>query len=249
MSINYLQVLGRVRHRIRFSEGPWINLPYQQMKSLLYQEFGEKVAEGLLASKTGTHYVIDGIEFEVYLDPESDDTQGWQTTTDASWIYPDTTTNATISTGDAKIEWDDECFVKCVGWDDTENLLPGCDCSVQRALENLLHSEDAESPFINELAAMMHAIAEQKGWFDNLPTALELLSLVHTEVSEASECVRTRSMSMYYEDGKPEGFPVELADIILRVCTIAEHWNVDLEQAIMAKLKYLIRSARTEKLY
>ena len=241
MSINYLRVLGRVAYQIRFSEGPWIRLPYVQMRSLLYQEFGEKVAEGLLNCPSGSHMKIGEVEFESYLEPEPDATETWQTTTDASWIYPDITTGTTTTNVDVG------CAAQCEGWD-TE-LVQGCQCSAQRALDDIMSNEDAAMPSVNELAIMMHEIAEQKGWFDNFPTALELLSLVHTEVSEASECVRMRSMSMYYEDGKPEGFPAELADIILRVCTIAEHWNVNLEQAIMVKLKYNVRRPKNEKIY
>ena len=37
---------------------------------------------------------------------------------------------------------------------------------------------------------------------------------------------------------KPEGFPIELADILIRVFDLAEAWDIDLEAALQEKMAY-----------
>lgn len=68
------------------------------------------------------------------------------------------------------------------------------------------------------------------------------LALIHAEISEAGECVARGDMSLYFvrdnleasprdftsnevavkHGYKPEGFPIELADVFLRLCDLAE---------------------------
>lgn len=95
---------------------------------------------------------------------------------------------------------------------------------------------------IKQAAWAIHSNAVEKGWYDgvedvNDPTfVLSRLALIHTEVSEACEDVRTGAMTTELrDDGKPVGFPSELADIVIRVFDVAESMGIDIESEIVAK--------------
>lgn len=97
---------------------------------------------------------------------------------------------------------------------------------------------------VTALVAKCHATARAKGWHDGTdptdPTqVLAWLALIHSEVSEATEDVRTRRMDpTTREDGKPEGFPSELADIAIRLFDVAGALGIDLDEAIVAKMRF-----------
>lgn len=97
---------------------------------------------------------------------------------------------------------------------------------------------------INQLILQSHSTAVSKGWWDdpnrNIP---ELLALIHSEVSEALEAFRDTGktgLSEVWEDehNKPEGFTVELADVLIRIADLCGEYNLDLESAISSKLSY-----------
>lgn len=61
---------------------------------------------------------------------------------------------------------------------------------------------------INNTVQEIHEIARSKGWWcdmDDGPTPLEVHALIHSEVSEATECVRNREKFYWHNNGKPEG--------------------------------------------
>jgi NTP pyrophosphatase (non-canonical NTP hydrolase) len=103
-----------------------------------------------------------------------------------------------------------------------------------------------------------HALAVEKGWYegvtDNLsPTRIgSRLALIHGEISEALDCVSKGRMSFFWLGLKPEGFPVELADVFLRLCDFAESvgvqmdepsglsvWHLDTPESVAAELNSL----------
>ena len=86
----------------------------------------------------------------------------------------------------------------------------------------------------------------------------EKIALVHSEASEALEAYRdllsvavapTNTPAfrgvlqhVWYneaeEDLKPEGVPIELADVVIRVADIAEAFGIDLEDAVLKKMAW-----------
>lgn len=92
------------------------------------------------------------------------------------------------------------------------------------------------------MAEAVHKIAEDKGWWepDKAPSFPEQMMLVVTEVAEAVEEFRQGQVpeGIYFVDGKPEGIPSELADVIIRILDTCEAYGIDIDSAIALKMKY-----------
>lgn len=97
-------------------------------------------------------------------------------------------------------------------------------------------------------------IAKSSGWWDRPRDVPELIALCHSELSEALEEYRAGypvSLVYYWfnneqielpppmgSDVKPEGFGVELADVMIRILDMAERFGIDLEDCINRKMAY-----------
>ena len=79
--------------------------------------------------------------------------------------------------------------------------------------------QDAGIPGRNKIRDMVHQTAVDHGWHDEERTFNTYACLFHCELSEAFEELRKGEGHEYYkaEDGKPEGFYVELVDCIIRM--------------------------------
>ena len=79
--------------------------------------------------------------------------------------------------------------------------------------------------------------AEGKGWNED-KTQGDWIALIHTEISEAFEAYRNNEEEFWYNDGKPDGMAIELADAVIRIM----HWfsvhDCPLNTALIAKMRY-----------
>lgn len=101
---------------------------------------------------------------------------------------------------------------------------------------------NADHETITELLREAHATSAAHGFHDGDHNCAEKLALIHSEVSEALEEARGKKFdpkrTYYRDDGKPEGYPAELADVVIRVFDEAAHHGIDLEAAIVEKMAF-----------
>lgn len=108
---------------------------------------------------------------------------------------------------------------------------------------------------INKLATEIHQNAKDKGFYEEPKNIGEMLCLIHGEVSEALEALRTNNTASRdprflhelkdngefrrnFEAHCKDSFEDELADVIIRVMDLSAYKKIDLENHIKAKMRY-----------
>lgn len=107
---------------------------------------------------------------------------------------------------------------------------------------------------LNELCKEAHENAVAHGWWEGKKSFGELIALCHSELSEALEEYRAGEHwnIIYYSDKqgakygcddpfeplKPEGIPIELADVLIRIFDMCGYYGIDLDEAVRIKMNY-----------
>lgn len=92
---------------------------------------------------------------------------------------------------------------------------------------------------MQELQRDIYSTAVEKGWWAQDRQFLEVCALIHSEISEAVEAWREDQGAIFInENGKPEGYIVELADAIIRIMDVCGHMGIDILDVVKMKHEY-----------
>jgi NTP pyrophosphatase (non-canonical NTP hydrolase) len=90
---------------------------------------------------------------------------------------------------------------------------------------------------LNELAAICHAEARQRGFWDKERNFGETLMLIVTELAEACEAARHRNPPSEYLDGIRQ-VEEELADALIRIMDWCGGTGIKIGDVVFAKMAY-----------
>lgn len=111
-------------------------------------------------------------------------------------------------------------------------------------MPDLSLEEGEQDMTITDMIRNAHEHAKSRGFWDTDPEDKipEKIALIHSNASKALEWWREghnlRTIECDDNNGKPTGFPIELADIHVLVADLAGALGIDLEKAIAEKMAF-----------
>lgn len=95
-------------------------------------------------------------------------------------------------------------------------------------------------PELNKLAETIGFVREKTGFEEPIENPERKMLLAISEICEAQNELRDGYAvnEIYYNENKPEGFPVEIADAIIRLLDLAHSCKIDIAHVIAIKIEY-----------
>lgn len=90
----------------------------------------------------------------------------------------------------------------------------------------MLQTVDIKGKSLSELSEFCHAIAVEKGFWDDKRNMGEALMLIVTELAEAMEAYRKQDQ---------DNFKEEIADVFIRLFDLCGGFDIDIEEEIAKK--------------
>jgi NTP pyrophosphatase (non-canonical NTP hydrolase) len=95
------------------------------------------------------------------------------------------------------------------------------------------------APTLTMLQQEAYNTAEVKGWHDKgKPPVPESCALIVSEVCEALTSHRNKEKTLWWHEDKPEGWGIEMADVVIRVAHFCQLHGIDLASMVGIKMKY-----------
>ena len=92
----------------------------------------------------------------------------------------------------------------------------------------------------NNFAKEVGEYSKEHGWRKSDTRPADTIAHLHSEISEVFEEFRKGhgATEVYYANGKPEGVPMELADVLITIFDLADYYGIDLERSVYLKFEY-----------
>jgi NTP pyrophosphatase (non-canonical NTP hydrolase) len=98
---------------------------------------------------------------------------------------------------------------------------------------------DNQGEVLSDMVTRVFAVNVANGWNQGDRNPLEDCMLLVTEVAEMAEAYRDSMMdTTINENGKPEGFGSECADVLIRLLDTCQRYNVNLHAEFERKLAH-----------